>query len=82
MKTIKNPQWGTTQDLIEEWRRKVLIVTTTKYHNLVIHWNTWTLPQGAKDLTNEMESTMYHLMDDKATDPFVILLVSEHSSKK
>ena len=36
MKMVKNPQWGRTQDFIEDWRRGVLIVTTAKYHNLVI----------------------------------------------
>ena len=45
MKTVKNPRWGTTQDHIEDWRRGVLMATTIGYHNLVLHWNTQTLPR-------------------------------------
>ena len=81
MKTSKNPRWNTTMDYIKDWRRGVLLATTSGYHNLVLRWNTRTLPQGAKDQPREMESATYRLTDDKATDPSVMILVSERSSK-
>ena len=81
MKTNKNPRWNTTTDYIEDWRMGVLITTTSGYHNLVLRWNTRTLLKGAKDQARQMESATYRLMDDEATDPSVMILVSERSSK-
>ena len=81
MKMSKNPYWSTMRDYIEDWRRGVLLATTSGYHNLVLRWNIRTLPQGARDQPREMESATYHLMDDKAMDLFVILLPSERSSR-
>ena len=43
MKTSKNPHWNTTMDYIENWRRGVLLATTSGYHNLMLRWNTRTL---------------------------------------
>ena len=81
MKMSKNPHWSMTRDYIEDWRRGVLLATTSKYHNLVLRWNIRTPPQGARDQPREMESATYCLMDNKTTDLFVILLPSERSSK-
>ena len=46
----------------------VLIATTVNYHNLVIYWNTWTLPQGREDLIDAIKHATYHLKNDEATD--------------
>lgn len=82
MKTIKNPRWETMRDFIEDWRRGVLMATTTGYHNLVIWWNMRTLPQGAEDQARAMENATYRLTDDEATDLSVILLAPKRSSEK
>ena len=81
MKTSKNPRWNATTHYIEDWRRGVLLTTTSGYHNLVLRWNVRTLPQRARDQPREMESTMYRLMDNKAMDLSMMLLPSERSSK-
>ena len=71
-----------TRDYIKDWRRGVLLATTSGYHNLVLQWNVRTLPQGARDQPREMESAMYCLTDNEATDPSVMLLPSKRSSRK
>ena len=78
--TTKNPNWGETSDYIEDWRRGVLIATTVGYHNLVIRWNPRTLPRP-EDPLRTMEDATYRLTDDSSTDPSVVLLQSEGSSK-
>ena len=78
--TTKNPNWGETSDYIEDWRRGVLIATTVGYHNLVIRWNPQTLP-WPEDPLHTMEDATYRLTDDDSTDPSVVLLRSEGSSK-
>ena len=70
------------RDYIEDWRRGVLMATTVGYHNLVIRWNVRTLPREGEDHARAMESATYRLTDDEATDPSVILMESECSSKK
>ena len=78
--TTKNPNWGETSDYIEDWRRGVLIATTVGYHNLIIRWNPRTLPRP-KDPLRTMEDATYRLTDDSSTNPSVVLLQSESSSK-
>ena len=80
MKTRQDPLWETKWKYIEKWQRGVLITTTSRYHNLVIHWNVWTLLQ-VEDPIEAIKDTTYHLMDDEVTDPSVVLLTSEQSSR-
>ena len=37
MKTRQDPLWETKWKYIEEWQRGVLIATTSRYYNLVVH---------------------------------------------
>ena len=80
-KTTKDLLWETKQEYIQEWRRNIQITTTSGYHNLVVRWNMSTLPQGPTNPPHVMERTTYYLMDDKQTDPSVMVLGSEWSSK-
>ena len=81
MRTMKDPLWETKADYIKEWQRNTLITTTSGYHNLVVRWNVGTLPQGPTNPPRTMESATYYLMDDEQTDPSVMILGSEQSSK-
>ena len=81
VKMNKNSHWDIIRD-IKDWRRGVLLATTSGYHNLVLWWNVRTLLQEAGDLSRAMEIATYHLMDDKATDLSVMLLTSERSSRR
>ena len=81
MRTTKDPLWETKQEYIKEWQRNVLIATTSRYHNLVVRWNVGTLPQGPTNLPYAMDSATYYLTDDEQTDPSVIVLGSEQSSR-
>ena len=81
MRTTKDLLWETKQDYIKEWRRNTLIATTSGYHNLVIQWNMGTLPQGPTNPPRAMEDATYYLTDNEQTDPSVMILGSERSSK-
>ena len=38
-KTNENLLWQTKREYIKKWQRGVLIMTTTRYQNLVVRWN-------------------------------------------
>ena len=76
----RNPGWEETTSFIESWRRAVLVSTTVGYHDLVVRWNPRTLPRPESPLRT-MEDATYRLTDDDSTDPSVMLLPSEGSSK-
>ena len=77
----EDPLWETKQEYIKEWQRSTLIMTTSGYHNLVIRWNIDTLPQGPTNPPCTMERVTYYLTDDEQTEPSVMILGSEQSSK-
>ena len=79
METMKDPLWETKREYVKEWQRNTLIATTSGYHNLVVHWNMGTLPQGTTNPPHTMERTMYYLIDNEQMDPSVIVLGSEWS---
>ena len=77
----KDPLWETKWEYVKEWWRNTLIATTSRYHNLVVQWNVGTLPQGPTNPPHAMECMTYYLMDDEQTDPSVMVLGSERSSR-
>ena len=80
-RTMEDLLWETKWDYIVEWQRNTLVTTTSRYHNLVIHWNMGTLSHGPTNPPCTMECMMYYLTDNKQTDLSVMVLGSERSSR-
>ena len=79
MRTTEDPLWETKWDYIVEWQRNTLVMTTSGYHNLVVHWNVGTLPHGLTNPPRTMECTMYYLTDDD--DTLVMPLSAKHTQE-
>ncbi|ETW86446.1 hypothetical protein HETIRDRAFT_98969 [Heterobasidion irregulare TC 32-1] len=73
-----HPLWETKREYIEEWRWRMLITTTSGYHNLVLRWNIHTLPHP-DDPKRTISNASCRLTDDREMEASVILLESEQS---
>ncbi|ETW76440.1 hypothetical protein HETIRDRAFT_105921 [Heterobasidion irregulare TC 32-1] len=71
-----HPLWETKQEYIKEWRRRMLIAMTSRYHNLVLRWNIRTLPHPDNPKRTISDASC-RLTDDGETEASVILLESE-----